>query len=175
MRLDYLTAMSVYWLTTCGGCSVPLYCPHIEADDGQKVCVAPPPDSHIEFLPILEEFDRDFSHLYAKKTDIKIVWSNLPRKIGAVGLCFNPLSLPSWIEIDEVSKASSDFELKNLVYHELGHCRLGLEHSDDPTDIMYPYLDLTTEEEFDRSLTRMKREAYAKLMLERLGSVPLEE
>ena len=33
-------------------------------------------------------------------------------------------------------------DLQRLIEHEMGHAQ-GLLHSDDPTDIMYPYLDVT--------------------------------
>ena len=33
--------------------------------------------------------------------------------------------------------AASEDERKWLFYHELGHCALGLTHSDDPNDVMY--------------------------------------
>lgn len=31
------------------------------------------------------------------------------------------------------------FELKGIIYHELGHCVLGLKHSQDENSIMYSY------------------------------------
>jgi len=33
-------------------------------------------------------------------------------------------------------------DLQNLIEHEMGHAR-GLLHTDDPDDIMYPYLEVT--------------------------------
>jgi hypothetical protein len=55
----------------------------------------------------------------------------------------NKRSTKTWKEIHIHSSARGSYihVQKKLMYHELGHCLLGKDHVDDPTSIMYPFLN----------------------------------
>jgi hypothetical protein len=76
------------------------------------------------------------------------------KKKGVVGYCID-----SW----EVRVLTSYWQTASatdrllLMYHELGHCALGLDHLDGEIDIMNSYLldDVTAEKEWDDLVNKM--------------------
>lgn len=55
----------------------------------------------------------------------------------AIGFCQPPLRL---MVLKSFWSTASEMEKMSLMYHELGHCALGLDHEDDVPDIMNSYL-----------------------------------
>ena len=49
---------------------------------------------------------------------------------------------------------SGQYHLKQLMFHELFHCLAGLDHSDDPEDIMYPNLIRHPYDNWDAKVER---------------------
>ena len=58
--------------------------------------------------------------------------------------------------------SASATERNVLIYHELGHCALGLDHVDDKPDIMNSYL-------LDESIADKKWDSLVKTMFERVA------
>ncbi len=53
---------------------------------------------------------------------------------GAFGLCYTSTKN---IVLNRFLQTASDDLLSEIILHELGHCVLGRDHSDDPTSIMH--------------------------------------
>lgn len=96
-------------------------------------------DVEASALPYVEEFSKDaISHQASCYGVRNLVISDMVGDFVA-GYC-----LPRLVVV--LSKTfwewASPLERRTLVYHELGHCSLGLEHGspDDMADIMNPYV-----------------------------------
>ena len=78
--------------------------------------------------------------------------SDIPEQV--IGYCQSPVKL--MIKKSFWEKASATERL-TLMYHELGHCALGLDHKDDVPDIMNSYIldDATAEKQWDKLVTTM--------------------
>lgn len=89
-----------------------------------------------EFLEHSRAFDRDVS-----QTNVVIRMSPTTPKVGpweVKGFCQDgvvTLNSTYWQHMNDNQK-------RLLVYHELGHCLLGLDHSSDPRSIMSNSTDL---------------------------------
>lgn len=59
---------------------------------------------------------------------------------SAVGVCITIESGFRFIQIESDGSYINSLAMKSLVFHELGHCLLDLEHSNVIDDIMYPIL-----------------------------------
>lgn len=82
----------------------------------------------------------------ADTVGICMIWT-----IGIPGI----LEIENWKEIVVLSVDKQLVEQKLVVFHELGHCLLGLEHFNSQPDIMNEYLQNLTKEDFDKSIKRM--------------------
>jgi hypothetical protein len=75
------------------------------------------------------------------KTLVSIGW--VPQEGNTLGLCYfyrdYRYNSPSWITISEKLKDSPN-RLRWTVFHELGHCFMGLDHSQRDTSLMYQYV-----------------------------------
>lgn len=71
-----------------------------------------------------------------------------------VGLCtlyFIPFGTYRTVHVLEGTKGNM---LREVMFHELGHCLLNLEHSPDPRDIMYAFVDgKMSAQDIDRMLS----------------------
>ncbi len=86
----------------------------------------------------------------AQRTGVEINISSLIMFQGEIsqenetytlGQCFRAVGAVPRIQIDSKSWPNMDMMSKTLlIYHELGHCILNRNHSDDPKSVMYPYL-----------------------------------
>jgi hypothetical protein len=82
----------------------------------------------------------------------------LPKNVDehTIGYCMQSIEVrmlkPYW-------EAASATERLTLLYHELGHCALGLEHHDDDYDIMNSFLlhETIAEKEWDELVNKMFR------------------
>ena len=141
-------------------------CPSISNGD-TTVCISPANHTDVEFRGYISDFNETFKGL--KLRDVHIVWSDTPSKVGSIGLCINPMSKPSWIEIDNTLIYYPPRFIKATVFHEMGHCRLGLEHVDNPRDLMNPYMgDNFDSEDLEISYIRMYREAHTKQLMDEI-------
>jgi hypothetical protein len=94
-----------------------------------------------ELAPLVSKFAQDVG---VEADGVEVAFADL--KIPTVGLCLAFSNGRKTIQIDNAywAKASDD-EKEQTVYHELGHCILGLDHNAAlnsygcPISIMYPY------------------------------------
>lgn len=75
-----------------------------------------------------------------------------------VGYCTSPVEVRFIKSFWEKSSATNRLV---LMYHELGHCALGLDHVDSEADIMNSYLldEVYAEQEWDNLVEKMFRRA----------------
>lgn len=91
------------------------------------------------FVQDAREYETECMYTNAMHFDTAIVSEETPGLSGEqVGYCMAPvrivISKKFWQDSDYIEK-------KNLIYHELGHCALGLDHTASETlAIMNPYL-----------------------------------
>lgn len=96
------------------------------------------PKVDAEILPYVEEFLADANYYDQGCSRVKDVILSDKVKTGIAGYC-QPgfavvLSRPFW-------EASDEWERRTLVYHELGHCSLNLDHTEEEAiAIMNPYI-----------------------------------
>lgn len=81
-----------------------------------------------EFQPFVIEFEQ----AYNVKVNVGIVFNDsLAKDQGISGVChsYNTNNIHNWIEIDtNYWNYSNYYGKQQLIYHELGHCVLGLQH-----------------------------------------------
>lgn len=89
-----------------------------------------------EILPFVKEFVKDANAYDASCFGVKdvIVLENVKDEIA--GYC-----IPHFVVVMSQSfwDSASTWEKRTLVYHELGHCALDLDHTDEE-EIMNPYV-----------------------------------
>lgn len=88
--------------------------------------------------PYVEEFSHDATSYNRTCTKVRDIILSDNVKTGIAGYCQSRfavvLSRTFWATADE-------WERRTLVYHELGHCSLDLDHTDEETlAIMNPYI-----------------------------------
>lgn len=88
--------------------------------------------------PYVEEFSQDATSYNRTCTKVRDIILSDNVKAGIAGYCQSRfavvLSRTFWATADE-------WERRTLVYHELGHCSLDLDHTDEETlAIMNPYI-----------------------------------
>lgn len=83
-----------------------------------------------------------------------------PYDEGAVGLCLVAVFFPKRIIYLDPAFIQAYPELtRTLVFHELGHCLLDLEHSEDRVDIMYPTLPTIPDTDWSGAVDRIFKRA----------------
>lgn len=118
-----------------------------------------------ELIPYIDEF-MDYVHIYNLKTfpleKLKIVDYGIPDKDNKniIGMCYqyNYENKPLYNKII-IIKEKRDIYLKQLMFHELGHCLLNLKHVDDPGSIMYAYRNDKIFENFYNKIEKMFKRA----------------
>ena len=87
-----------------------------------------------EIQPYVDSFENEY-HLQVSTTFTLI---NVGQEGGIFGQCFRS---SNWILINE-EYWDYVIDKQHLIWHELGHCTLGLSHDyEDRTSIMYPYIE----------------------------------
>jgi len=98
--------------------------------DRHRCCDTPTAPSDSAFT----NYIADFEYYYGKDTSTRpIYFGDLPRNQAGVCHYFRVLSGPilwGYIEVDrEYWQVLSEYQKINLIFHELGHCVLGREHT----------------------------------------------
>lgn len=79
------------------------------------------------FLPYIKSFENVYGH---KISDIPIEFKDQDSDI--VGVCLIWKTGEKAIEVDEIQwNYLSEKQQEQLIFHELGHCQLGLKHNDN--------------------------------------------
>ena len=103
-----------------------------------------------EFRRAMDEFDIDYDR--KRISDIEVVSGKDWPHANIVGLCFTPqIQRIRYTKIQagekrgkiQILETNSIDAMNVTLVHELGHCLFGLEHSEDPTSIMFPAADYT--------------------------------
>lgn len=119
---------------------------------GKKPISFQPGHSTPYIRSVVSSFEQDFG----VKVDIEVVlvkrFSNdVP---GALGVCIgNGLR----VEILDDPRFVIQQDLEPIIYHELGHCVLGLEHYEKDIDIMNAYIEAEVHFDFDHYVEKLQK------------------
>ena len=121
-----------------------------------------------EYNIYLAQFNEDLKKLGATPIDFsqtEIYNDNLGKYLGlCIGHPVKKSSGRAIIRIGNDIKEYPSFRKAALIYHEIGHCFLGLEHSKNYEDIMHVnYPDLARSSQIDSEFNRL---ALVKQMLD---------
>lgn len=120
-------------------------------------------DIYYEFLADARKWHAD-THLLNRLTEI--TYDEVPVAEGknevTVGVCEMTLNY----SVIHISKKASKNELKLLLYHELGHCVLGLDHTErDSNTIMQPVM-IPDKEWIERNWDWLVQDLFAQQVRE---------
>lgn len=96
-----------------------------------------------EFAPYVDKFIADSVIVRepVKIDNLIIHFADLSKNPNTLGQCTVGMGTVPTIEIDFKHWGSLEEATRvALLYHELGHCVLGLSHTENPNSIMYPYI-----------------------------------
>lgn len=117
---------------------------------------------HGQLRPMLEAFSNDAlkRSVPCYKTRKVVVEKDFPKELegNVIGYCQAPWTVSFKKSYWDTASAA---DRMTLVYHELGHCALGLEHYDEGQDIMNTYLlpgDIA-DQKWDRLVNNMFKRA----------------
>ena len=152
------TCITVIVLVLLTGCSS---CGPRHTEDTHKVAVALELSTYVnEFMTEIEKRNL-FQDIQNEYNELKYIRLGDTEDENAVGMCYIGY-LSRWILIDP-SYGGSPNMMRTLIFHELGHCLLNLEHYPaditidipEKSDIMNPYLPLLSEKEWVPMVDKM--------------------
>ncbi len=109
-----------------------------------------------DFVSVVE----DFESMYGVQINYPVVYvDSIPSPAGAIGICHKQNNVPvrveilkSWVQNRKPNQIDAAMWL--VLWHELGHCSLNLDHSLDSGDIMYKSVVRNLRLLYDESLTK---------------------
>ena len=91
-----------------------------------------------EVRPYVEEFAADAMKREVSCYSVQNISLGKRFKTGVAGYCIPRFTV---VAASDYWEAASDQERRTLIYHELGHCALDLDHTkDEDIEIMNPYI-----------------------------------
>lgn len=133
-----------------------------------------PHNYDIELYGYLYQFEAEAKHYGLELNDpngLRVFkFSNLSEEHQSdpyiIGICQkwfvgspNIWYIDQWESIEVLKPTNYDDQFKALVYHELGHCLLNLEHTDNPKDIMYYEQNIFNLQDVDAGIKKMFEDA----------------
>jgi len=124
---------------------------------GTTACAAPVCRTDLELQPYVDEFHGAMIErgIIMQYPVCRIVFGSMSEE-GTAAFCQIFMNLSREVVVSEKYRGHTK-ELRWIIFHELGHCILNKEHSDNPIDIMYPIVpdsETLTEDYWDIALSR---------------------
>lgn len=118
------------------------------------ICFFPFKQTNVDLVPYVEDYKRLLNNHCSKPIKIPnqffVNFGDLPKEWA--GVCNGGTLFYGKVTIDRLYwKGLSEDSRYELIFHELSHCILGLDHTDDSNNYMYYSIRLIKKEElFDQ-------------------------
>lgn len=112
-------------------------------------------------MPLVAEFQERTG--IQDVSTIMVRFASLP--YPKLGTCTRGPSAEGYVRIITLEKSLEGSGLRTVWWHEVGHCIFGLDHSDDPDDIMYPKSLPKHWANVDALVDRMLMEVFSRRLL----------